>query len=121
VTPPQILIVPAWFPRPVGEEHLGLVPTDTAWLQIANDLECPTIVSELSGDPNQPLRSERALHQSMEELIPDFERHGAVRTRRRRGQLGALHRRRTEPIERVDRDTQAGEDRPRMARVVRLP
>jgi len=32
--------------------------------------------SELSGDPNDPVRSEHAFYRSMEELIPDFERYG---------------------------------------------
>jgi myo-inositol catabolism protein IolH len=45
-------------------------------LEIANDLEVPIIVSELSGDPNQPRRSEHSFYKSIEELIPDFERYG---------------------------------------------
>ena len=45
-------------------------------LQIANELEVPLIVTEFSGDPNQPLRSEAAFYKSIEELIPDFEKHG---------------------------------------------
>ncbi len=36
----------------------------------------PSIVSELSGDPNQALRSEHAFYASIEELAPDFERYG---------------------------------------------
>jgi myo-inositol catabolism protein IolH len=45
-------------------------------LEIANDLEVPVIVSELSGDPNQPRRSEHSFYKSIEELIPHFERYG---------------------------------------------
>ncbi|MGS0686829.1 sugar phosphate isomerase/epimerase family protein [Nakamurella sp. GG22] len=45
-------------------------------LQIANDLELGVVNSELSGDPNKPLRSEHAFYQSMEDLAPDFERYG---------------------------------------------
>ena len=45
-------------------------------LQIAADLECPIVNSELSGDPNRPGASEHAFYASMEELIPEFERHG---------------------------------------------
>jgi myo-inositol catabolism protein IolH len=45
-------------------------------LEIADQLECRIIVSELSGDPNQPRRSEHAFYQSMEELAPVFERYG---------------------------------------------
>ena len=45
-------------------------------LEIAADLECPIVNSELSGDPNRPGASEHAFYASMEELIPDFERHG---------------------------------------------
>jgi myo-inositol catabolism protein IolH len=45
-------------------------------LEIANALEVPVIVSELSGDPNRPLQSEHAFYRSIEELIPHFERYG---------------------------------------------
>src|SRR3954451_11392301 len=45
-------------------------------LEIADQLECPIVNSELSGDPNRPGASEHAFYASMEELIPDFERHG---------------------------------------------
>jgi myo-inositol catabolism protein IolH len=45
-------------------------------LEIADGLEVPVIVSELSGDPNQPRRSEHAFYRSMEELAPVFERYG---------------------------------------------
>jgi myo-inositol catabolism protein IolH len=45
-------------------------------LQIAAELECPLVNSELSGDPNDPVRSEHAFYASMEELIPVFEEYG---------------------------------------------
>jgi myo-inositol catabolism protein IolH len=45
-------------------------------LEIANELECPIIVSEFSGDPNDAGRSEHAFYRSMEELGPLFERYG---------------------------------------------
>ncbi|WP_296140516.1 sugar phosphate isomerase/epimerase [uncultured Tessaracoccus sp.] len=45
-------------------------------LEIAAELEVPLIATELSGDPNQPVRSENQFYRSIEELIPDFERHG---------------------------------------------
>jgi myo-inositol catabolism protein IolH len=45
-------------------------------LEIAAELECPIVNSELSGDPNQPLRSEHDFYASMEELAPVFERYG---------------------------------------------
>jgi myo-inositol catabolism protein IolH len=45
-------------------------------LEIAAELECPIVNSELSGDPNQPLRSEHAFYASMAELAPVFERYG---------------------------------------------
>ena len=32
-------------------------------------------MTELSGEPNQPLKSEHAFYHSMEELIPLFERY----------------------------------------------
>lgn len=45
-------------------------------LEIADDLEVPMIATELSGDPNDPLRSEAQFYKSIEELVPDFEQHG---------------------------------------------
>jgi myo-inositol catabolism protein IolH len=44
-------------------------------LEIANALEGPVIMTELSGDPNQALKSEHAFYRSMEELIPLFARY----------------------------------------------
>ena len=45
-------------------------------LEIAVELECPVVNSELSGNPNDPRRSEHAFYRSMDELIPVFERYG---------------------------------------------
>ena len=45
-------------------------------LEVMNDLEVPVYATEFSGDPNRPLESEAAFYKSMEELVPDFERHG---------------------------------------------
>src|SRR5437879_1799278 len=45
-------------------------------LAIAAELECPIVNSELSGDPNDPVRSEHAFYKSLEELIPVFEGYG---------------------------------------------
>lgn len=45
-------------------------------LEIAAELECPIVNSELSGDPNDPVRSEHAFYQSMHELAPVFEQYG---------------------------------------------
>jgi myo-inositol catabolism protein IolH len=45
-------------------------------LEIAAELECPVVNSELSGDPNSPLRSEQSFFRSMTELVPMFERYG---------------------------------------------
>lgn len=45
-------------------------------LEIAEELEIPLIATEFSGDPNQAVRSENQFYQSIEELIPDFEKRG---------------------------------------------
>jgi len=44
-------------------------------LEIADDLQCPIVNSELSGDPNDPVRSEHAFYRSMSELAPIFEQY----------------------------------------------
>jgi myo-inositol catabolism protein IolH len=70
-------LVPVFnWSSPDEEERQFQVRNWKRLLQIANDLECPIIVSELSGDPNQPRRSEHAFYKSIEELVPDFERYG---------------------------------------------
>jgi myo-inositol catabolism protein IolH len=45
-------------------------------LELADALDCRLIMTELSGDPTRPLRSEHAFYASIEELIPHFERYG---------------------------------------------
>lgn len=45
-------------------------------LEIAEELEVPMIATELSGDPNNPVRSEHQFYRSIEELTPDFEKRG---------------------------------------------
>lgn len=45
-------------------------------LEIADELGCRLVNSELSGDPNRPRESEAAFYRSMEELVPHFERYG---------------------------------------------
>jgi myo-inositol catabolism protein IolH len=45
-------------------------------LEIADDLGCPVVNSELSGDPTDSRSSEHAFYRSMEELIPVFEQYG---------------------------------------------
>ena len=49
---------------------------NVACLEIADDLQCPIVNSELSGDPNDPVRSEHAFYRSMSELAPIFEKYG---------------------------------------------
>lgn len=49
-------------------------------LQIAEELEVPLIATELSGDPNDPVRSEGQFYKSIEELTPDFECRGIACT-----------------------------------------
>jgi myo-inositol catabolism protein IolH len=70
-------LVPVFnWSSPDEQERRAQVRNWKRLLQIADALDCRTIVSELSGDPNDPLRSEHAFYASMEELIPDFERYG---------------------------------------------
>lgn len=45
-------------------------------LELADQLNVREIVSEFSGDPNQPSRSEQQWYRSMEELSPVFEKYG---------------------------------------------
>jgi len=70
-------LVPVFnWSSPDEQERQAQVRNWKRLLEIAADLECPIIVSELSGDPNEPRRSEQAFYKSMEELAPEFERHG---------------------------------------------
>jgi myo-inositol catabolism protein IolH len=70
-------LVPVFnWSSPDEQERQAQVRNWKRLLQIAADLDCGLINSELSGDPTDPLRSEHAFYRSMEELAPDFERHG---------------------------------------------
>jgi myo-inositol catabolism protein IolH len=70
-------LVPVFnWSSPDEQERQAQVRSWKRLLEIATELEVPTIVSELSGDPNEPQRSEHAFYRSMEQLIPDFERYG---------------------------------------------
>jgi myo-inositol catabolism protein IolH len=70
-------LVPVFnWSSPDEQERKAQVRNWKRLLEIADAVECPTIVSELSGDPNRPLQSEHAFYASMEELIPVFERYG---------------------------------------------
>ncbi len=70
-------LVPVFnWSSPDEQERQAQVRNWKRLLQIAADLECGLINSELSGDPTDPLRSEHAFYRSMEELAPEFERHG---------------------------------------------
>ncbi|WP_111768440.1 sugar phosphate isomerase/epimerase family protein [Nakamurella deserti] len=72
-------LVPVFnWSSPDEQERQAQVRNWRRLLQIAAELEVPVVMSELSGDPNQPLKSEHAFYRSMEELIPDFEKHGLV-------------------------------------------
>lgn len=61
---------------PDEQERQAQVRNWRRLLEIADALEVPMIATELSGDPNQPRRSESQFYRSIEELIPDFERYG---------------------------------------------
>lgn len=70
-------LVPVFnWSSPDEQERVAQVRNWRRLLEIASELECQTIVSELSGDPTDPRRSEHAFYASMEELIPVFERYG---------------------------------------------
>ena len=70
-------LVPVFnWSSPDEQERQAQVRNWRRLLQIANELECPVVNSEFSGDPQRPLQSEHAFYRSMEELIPDFERYG---------------------------------------------
>lgn len=45
-------------------------------LEIADQLDVRSIVSEFSGDPNEERRCEQQWYKSIEELTPDFEKYG---------------------------------------------
>lgn len=70
-------LVPVFdWSSPDEQERTSQVRNWRRLLQIAADLECPVVNSELSGDPNDARRCEHAFYRSMEELIPVFESHG---------------------------------------------
>ena len=70
-------LVPVFnWSSPDEQERRAQVRNWKRLLQIAADLDCPLVNSELSGDPNDPVRSEHAFYRSMDELAPEFERHG---------------------------------------------
>lgn len=70
-------LVPVFnWASPDEQERRAQVRNWRRLLEIAAELECPIVNSELSGDPADPLRSEHAFYASMEELIPHFERYG---------------------------------------------
>ena len=72
-----ISLVPVFdWSSPDEQERQAQVRNWRRLLQIAHELECPVVNSELSGDPTRPLASEHAFYRSMEELTSDFERYG---------------------------------------------
>jgi myo-inositol catabolism protein IolH len=72
-----VSLVPVFnWSSPDEQERRAQVRNWRRLLEIADALDVRTIVSELSGDPADPLRSEHAFYASMEELIPVFEQYG---------------------------------------------
>ena len=61
----------------LGYEYLELSPPADwfFWHRYPKADDAMVAEAELSGDPNQPLKSEHAFYHSMEELIPVFERY----------------------------------------------
>ncbi len=72
-----VSLVPVFnWSSPDEQERRAQVRNWKRLLEIADALDVRTIVSELSGDPNDPRRCEHAFYASMEELIPVFEQYG---------------------------------------------
>jgi myo-inositol catabolism protein IolH len=72
-----LTLVPVFnWSSPDEQERAAQVRNWKRLLEICHELECPIIVSEFSGDPNQARKSEHAFYRSMEELAPVFERYG---------------------------------------------
>jgi myo-inositol catabolism protein IolH len=72
-----LTLVPVFnWSSPDEQERQAQVRNWRRLLQIASELGCEVVNSELSGDPNDALRSEHAFYKSMEELSPDFEKYG---------------------------------------------
>jgi myo-inositol catabolism protein IolH len=70
-------LVPVFnWSSPDEQERKAQVRNWRRLLEIAAEVECPVIVSELSGDPNDSRRCEHAFYASMDELAPVFERYG---------------------------------------------
>ena len=70
-------LVPVFnWASPDEQERQAQVRNWRRLLEIAAELECPIVNSELSGNPNDPVRSEHAFYLSMQELAPVFERYG---------------------------------------------
>jgi myo-inositol catabolism protein IolH len=72
-----LTLVPVFnWSSPDEQERQAQVRNWRRLLEIADALDCRLIVSELSGDPTDPRRSEHAFYKSMEELASIFERYG---------------------------------------------
>ena len=70
-------LVPVFnWASPDEQERQAQVRNWRRLLEIAAELECPIVNSELSGNPNDPVRSEHAFYLSMQELAPVFEQYG---------------------------------------------
>lgn len=65
----------SWF-SPREDERVAAVRDWRRLLEIATDLECPMVNSELSGDPHDPQPPDGSFRKSMDELLPHVERYG---------------------------------------------
>jgi myo-inositol catabolism protein IolH len=69
-------LVPVFnWSAPDEQERAAQVRNWKRLLEIADSLEVPIVMSELSGDPNDPRRSEQSFYRSIEELSPIFEQY----------------------------------------------
>src|SRR6478672_1394983 len=72
-----LTLVPVFnWTSPDEQERQAQVRNWRRLLQIAAELECPAVNSELPGGPQDGARSEHAFDKSVEELSPDFEKYG---------------------------------------------
>jgi myo-inositol catabolism protein IolH len=70
-------LVPVYnWSSPREDERQAAVRNWRRLLEIATELECPMVNSELSGDPSDPQHSDASFRRSIDELLPHIERYG---------------------------------------------
>lgn len=70
-------LVPVYnWSSPRDDERQAAVRSWRRLLEIAAELGCPMVNSELSGDPSDPQHCDASFRRSMDELLPHVERYG---------------------------------------------